>query len=98
MLRAILRKSIHGRDYYKWSIYFRVGEADRFIGNVYPSPTLTGASDLKDCYELFYCAPPAGEIIRMIFANQYDLMKFLNNVGNELRAEVARRTSRKETL
>lgn len=92
MLRAILRKSLRGLDYNNWSIYFRVGEADRFIGNVYPSPTLTGASDLKDCYELFYYAPTTGEIVRMLFADQYDLMKFLNNIGNELRAETARRT------
>ena len=61
-----------------------------FVGNVYRSSELQQLGYL-DSYEFYYYDPDTLEIIQMFFRNQEELMKFLTHIGNELRAQVARR-------
>lgn len=56
-----------------------------FVGNVYRSRELEQLGYL-DSYEFYYCEPATLEIIRMIFTNQQELMKFLTSIGNSFRA------------
>lgn len=78
----------------KWEIRFHTPQHKDwdgdFVGNVYRSIELQQLGYL-DSYEFYYCDPITSEMIYMYFRNQWELMKFLTHIGNELRAQAARR-------
>lgn len=94
MLKATLIESAAGPLYNKWQIHFHEPQNKEwdgdFVGNVYRNKELQQNLGL-DSYEFYYYDPTTSEIINMIFINQLELMKFLTHVGNEKRAQAARK-------
>ena len=93
MLKAKL-KNAAGRTHNGWQIRFHTSQHKDwdgdFVGNVYRSRELQQLGYL-DSYEFYFCDHDTSEMIRMLFNNQQELMKFLTHIGNELRAQATRR-------
>ena len=94
MLKASLTKYAETPISNTWKIHFREPNNaywdEDFVGSVYHSHELQQLG-YSDSYEFYFCEPTTSEIIRMIFPTQWELMKFLTHVGNEMREQAARR-------
>ena len=96
MLKATYIKNATSPIYDRWQIYFYDpqskewdGDGD-YVGNVYRSAELQQLGYVPS-YEFYFCDPGTLDIIQMFFRNQWELMKFLTHIGNELRAQATRR-------
>lgn len=94
MLKAKWIANFASPVYNRWQIHFHAPQNKEwdgdFVGSVYRSKQLQQLGYL-DSYEFYYLDPDTSENIIMLFTDQWELMKFLTHIGNELRAQAARR-------
>ena len=94
MLKATLKESFGDPVYNRWLIHFhdpnsKPWDVD-FVGTIYRCKELQQLGYL-DAYEFYYCESNTCEFVKMLFLDQWELMKFLTHIGNELRAQATRR-------